>query len=236
MEALDWPDPGYRALLARVGWIPSTFDFEIDGVSEGQSHHFELISPPGLGIVKAQLGSRNEAGKETLIYEDHDPMTRGHLYCSGQPSPKAFARAWLEPFRAGLVRLSASAVLLNAVILTLAYMRLDDIAKGTTAGVLVAIPGLLSASISRPGEHAVATELLFGVRAFVGMSGLVAFIAGLSLSGGFDPETLVNIWRVLLLAGWTCLIVIAAGYFSLESLRSNHMAGIMRKEVAIGDP
>lgn len=217
-EALTWPERGFHRLPSNMGWVPTPFQFDVPSIAEAKSYHFEFTAPSGLGIIRAELSQTSREPTEVL-YEDPEPLTETHLYTSDQLGGKAVATVWLEPFRSGLVRMSASAVAVNALILTLAYMRLDEVAKVATAGLLVALPGLIAASVSRPGEHAVVTEVLFGVRLVVGLSGLTALIAGLTLAGGFDPTVLERIWRALLALAWVAVLVIAPTYLEVGPLR-----------------
>lgn len=222
IESLMWPPRGFGRLLSNLAWIPTRFEFEVASMGEARSYHFEFTAPRSLGIVRSQLVEvRNNTDEDTL-YEDPEPLSETHLYSSQRADGAISARVWLEPFRSGLIRMSASVVCLNALILVLAFLRLDEVAKVATAGLLVAIPGLIAASVSRPGEHAVATELLFGVRALVGLSGLVAFLAGLSLAGGFDPDALRLLWIPLVVVACGAVPVIAASYFEVSWIREKY--------------
>ena len=223
VEPLLWPERDRASFLSTLGWIPTPLEFETPAIGEAKSYHFEFTAPPGLGIVRSRMDVEDDGQPET-VYEDPEPLTETHLYVSDRrPQERGRAHVWLEPFRSGLVRVSTAAVLVNSLILTLAYFRLDEVAKAATASLLVAIPGLISAFISRPGEHAVATQMLFGVRAVVGASGLVVFLAGLSLIGGFATESLRIIWRPLVLAGWLGVVVTSGAYFGVGSLRRRYM-------------
>lgn len=223
VEPLGWPGDPIQSLLATVGWIPARFEFETPSISDGGSYHFEFGAPEGLGLVKADLRLQDSEGNiGQVLYEDPEPLTETHLYTFDRDrNESGVALVWLEAFRAGLVRLAAATAFSIALVMTIAFWRLEAISsQEETAALLVAIPGVVAAAISRPGEHAAATQLLLGVRLLVGFAGLVAFLGGLSLVSGFAAETLIAVWRALWIVSLLTFLVTAGGYFGVAPLRS----------------
>ncbi|MGH2968855.1 MAG: hypothetical protein ACRDK0_07300, partial [Solirubrobacteraceae bacterium] len=66
---------------------------------------------------------------------------------------------------------------LSAILLGVFSPRLAQLDGQTTSAILLVIPALLFGYLARPGEHAIATRLLVGVR-LLGLIAAVAAVAG----------------------------------------------------------
>jgi hypothetical protein len=77
--------------------------------------------------------------------------------------------------------------------------------------LLIAIPALLAAYLSAPGEHMLASRLLIGIRWLTGLTGLLVFVAAASLVAGEERETTVRIvWIAAAGLSWLLSLALIA--------------------------
>jgi hypothetical protein len=202
VEELDWEQPtrpgavpDWIWLRKRLSWagnqIPETFawansdfDFAIPEIGLGGSYHFEVEAPDGLETVEAALIS--EPGPQILMARNY-PAAIVHLYTSAQEQGTS-AHVWFAirarlhgTLRAALaVSASTTFVLMGGAL----FPWIPREAGGTTTTLLLTLIGLISAFIARPGENSLATRLLFGPRAAVAASGMLAYLAAIASATG----------------------------------------------------
>jgi hypothetical protein len=193
------------AVLTALGWRSAGFKWGAGGASMAHSYHCEIEAPDNLEILRAEISTESPAGKVRRVHGDGGNK-RVHLYLSNvPPDANAVLRAELRAERRGMLRSSAMLGIGVALLLTAGLLFRDSVASSgdNATGLLVAIPALLAAYLTRPDEHHLATRLLFGVRFLVATTGVLAFAAAASLVADFDADrTLVAVWTPLAGLAW----------------------------------
>jgi hypothetical protein len=200
--------------IEQLGWRASEFRFVTPSVDDAQSYHFEIEAPIELGIVTASLDVKGPTG-ETWGDADDGVLRTAHLYVSDvSRGARGIATVKLLPRRAGLVRSSMLATVFVASVLTWARFHLLSLSTDVDGAIplLLALPGLLAAYTARPGEHALATEMLLGLRALVLGSGLCSFMAAGALAGRLAPSTLAGTWTTLLVTAWILVALVSVNW------------------------
>jgi hypothetical protein len=119
--------------------------------------------------------------QEELIYEGRRSQ-RVHLYPPLVPEgASAEARIWLLPVTRGLVRSALFFSLVVLAMLVTLLLRLPEEAERSAPTLLLALPGVVSLFLTRPGENPMASHLLLGLRAVVSIVGFLPFAGALLL-------------------------------------------------------
>lgn len=172
-----------------LAWRTATLAFGVPS-SLANSYHFELAAPPDTEVLAGGLLLEStEAGG--LVPDDDFDLPRGqrlHLYIRAVPAQVAgTAFVDLRVRREGMVRASAFVGALATVLLWAGYLNLDHVTNPANsqvgAALLLLAPTLLAAALVRPGEHRLASRMLFWVRAGVIGSMLSCIAAVASLAG-----------------------------------------------------
>jgi hypothetical protein len=110
------------------------------------------------------------------------------------------ALALLRVHRGGFLPAALVTSALATALLAAGRFRMSAVATEieASATVLALVPGLLAVYLARPGEHALASRMLVGVRFMVLISGACAISAGALLLGHADPEEREFLWTLLL--------------------------------------
>ena len=98
--------------------------------------------------------------------------------------------------RGGTIRAALLTALFTAAVLTFGAFRLTELvkAKDGVATILVSVPAVIAAYLSRPGEHLLTTRLLFGVRLAILIAGVASFAASAVLLAGPRGVALQATW------------------------------------------
>lgn len=197
----------FRWLLVRLGLLHSKLTFDAATAQQTRSYHVELAAPPELEITGAELRALGA-----------DPATTGgglgriHLNVSGARGPGKLVVSFRTQ-REGFLRAALITSALSCALLFVGRTRLDNLAAEVEAAstMLLLVPGLLAAYLARPGEHALASALLVGVRAMVLVTGLCATGAGLVLVVELSTEDRELWWAFLayLSAGAAIFVALA---------------------------
>lgn len=204
--------PSYIPLRV-LGWRKTELKFVTGGAGMARSYHCEIGAPERLEIMQANLSEIRASGAK--INDRRSACgNRVHLQLTNVPSDtNAVLQADLRATRRGLPSMSAvlgvavSLLLTAGVVFHASALKAGD----TTAALLVAIPALLAAYLSRPGEHELATRLLIGIRWLTALIGLLVFIAAASLVA--EPKhdrTVLTIWIVLAASSWLATAALIA--------------------------
>jgi hypothetical protein len=119
------------------------------------------------------------------------------LQLDAVPGSDGSAEVSFQPCRVGLMRFAALLATGTTVMLFILKGRLAEIAgKETAPALLLILPTLIAALLARPGEHAIATRLLLGIRVLIGVSGLASFVAVAALAA-WAGHTRYVIWTVV---------------------------------------
>jgi hypothetical protein len=204
LEELELP---HLTMPMALGWHSIPFRFPTGGVSMARSYHCEVSAPPNLEILQAKLSASDRRDKEENVHSD-TPSERVHLQLSEVPSHwNAELVADLRAGRPGMAQTAAMLAVAVSLLLTAGalFHWLSEKSGDTAAALLVAIPALLAAYLSRP-EHQLAGRLLRGIRWMTAAIGLLAFLAAAST---VVVEPTFTIW--ISIAGVAWLLTFALG-------------------------
>jgi hypothetical protein len=200
------------AIAIQAPWQATRYVFRTPSAGDALSYHFEVEAPGDLEISTAGLRVRAPDGTE-FADDDQGSLKRSHLYVSGAPYGAA-GLAWVDlvPRRPGLLRAGLLTAIFTAALLTAGRFRVHQIGEHRDAAMALAlaIPGLVAAYIARPGEHRIATGLLFGLRLLILIAGLTAVLVAAALVAGYTGAHLRTIWTTLMAIAWICVAAIAA--------------------------
>jgi hypothetical protein len=186
-------------LAVRLGILPTVVNFEAPGTARCLSYHAEVSAPQDAELVALYVDDGNlKWDLEPAPWDDprgrlHARITEGHFQTAGQVITILRARP------AGFLRSALAICALTFALLLGGRLSLDQIVGEVeaTATLLLLIPGLLAAYILRPGEHALVTSLLSGVRLIVLLVGAAAVVAASLLVAQVSRPTLEYAWTTL---------------------------------------
>lgn len=187
--------------------------------SSTRSWHVEVHAPPGLAI-RALTASRWDTDDEDIKPLGVSPVLGHTAHVAGKKTPLG-SLSWFElelrPARAGLVNQAVSGALVTELLL-LAGVLLDgqlyDAIKdpnraSAVVAVMLAVPALLIALLSRGQEHALVSRLLLLPRVVNLAVALVLLFAAAALVLGLNKGDLTGTLRVLF--GVQTVLLAAAG-------------------------
>ncbi|MDQ3916007.1 MAG: hypothetical protein M3323_11905 [Actinomycetota bacterium] len=201
-------------LAQRLGLESAPIKFALPAVDDAESFHLEVDAPAGMDVFEAQIVEVDEDGNEVseLAYEG-DRGGRSHLYPSDiEAGATAEARIWLLPVTRGFVRASLFfAIAVTAMLVSLLFVSPEE---GERSGptLLLALPGVVGLFISKPGENAMTSRLLLGLRGIVSLVGFLPFVGAVLLVLDIGSHIRDRLWIGLTIAAAVALIVIARAY------------------------
>jgi hypothetical protein len=137
--------------------------------ASGGSHHLEVVSPPGVDIVrmKARPTGHPETGAEVITAEGRVPHV--HLHVPSWRVDRYEAIAYMRIRPAGWLSAAWLATLVITVTMLVGWLRLQGGVPGsgeaaTAATVLLPLLAGIVAWLIRPGEHPLAAKMLRFVR------------------------------------------------------------------------
>lgn len=208
---LERPDRNpVRWLAVRLGLLAFKLTLETPAATKTESYHCEMLPPPGLEFTGAHLDRR--ARRRVAGSEDSGGPGRAHLYTAQlgwTDAPSAVF--YMRTTRIGFLRSALLTCLLTTALLVGGRDRLPEVATEVEAAatVLLLVPGLLAAYLSRAGEHALAASMLVGVRLMLLVSGLCAVSCGALLVAHLDPEDLELWWTALTILSTVALFLVS---------------------------
>jgi hypothetical protein len=182
-------------VATRIGWSPTFTIPRLPLVGLAQSYHVQIMPPPNVELTEVGLSAerprdsiraavfRNApAGRARPVYRRFHRgfRSRGHLYVEDSPQlATGVAWAGLRAERRGLLMGAAIAGALVAAVLGFFALATDEIARqpSSASSLLLLAPVLITAYLLRPGEHAMARQLLVWPRFFLMGSAALSFVA-----------------------------------------------------------
>ena len=193
-------DSGLWTRLGLSGFVLEA-DLPLAGLSG--SYHLDLQAPRGLLLDDVVLRRRESTGTWVSVQEVDVAAPAVHLHADDlDDEAYAYAvRLALVPTRRGLVR-NATVLAWLTTLLVAVVLVWDLVARGaggrdTAAALLLLLPGLLGALLSRAGEHPLASRVYLYLRA-ASLGGSGAALAAGVVVGLFAG------------AGWVTGVVVAA--------------------------
>lgn len=207
---LQFPRDERRSPLVALGWSALVFQLNLSGASMARSYHCEISAPERLELTQGQLWELT--GRNVRFARRTASGGRVHFQLDGVSSDaQCLLRVDMRAKRRGLPWMAALLALGISTLLTVGLIFLGTVLGShdeAAPAILVAIPALLAAYLSAPGEHRLASRLLVGIRWLTGLAGLLVFAAAASLVGGQEHESTVRIvWIVT--AGLSWLVTLA---------------------------
>jgi hypothetical protein len=196
-----------RAAAASVGLAPKTLQFQSRPIGWAEGSHFEFAQPDEVRLISARLAVR-QFNPKTRTHES----IRNRRIVYGKPRMDLNASVWdpkapntgredtadvvlqMRPQAVGTFLNITMTAVLSASLLGFFATRLQQLDEPTTAAVLLVIPALLFGYLARPGEHAIATRLLAGVRV-LGLIAALAAISGAALIGSGEFHASATVTR-----------------------------------------
>ena len=188
-------------VVSTIGWAPIDVLLGSPYLRGCSSYHMQIAMPEGLeprGLRLAGPLRDDETGADvtpTVRLEEHS----AHLYFRGASGDRlSFVSLRLRAGRRGFLSLSALTTLATAALLWAFQARVpnDTPTKAIAAAILLIFPALLAAFVVRPGEHALLSRVLTGVRLLVLVSGAMSVGAAAALAGiKPDAWTVHETWR-----------------------------------------
>jgi hypothetical protein len=207
-----------RGILSVLGLRRAVVLFDVPAVGECRSYHFECQVPDDLEISEAALLVEADDDFRTGRSVIRGSMAHMHFNESVPPEAQGTAFVFLNRRTSGFVRLAWISSLLTAGALTVFNINVLDQSElpSSSNSILLAIPGILSAIATRPGEHRLATRLFFGARVEVGISGLLAYSAAISLTLEIDAVTRDALWAAIVAAAWGTAALLTLGMVGID--------------------
>lgn len=214
-------DRSWQRFAGQMGWTPTQFDFDVPSAGESESYHFEFTAPPELAVWNIE--SVVFDGDELWSRKGKIAGNKAHAYMpETSVNSDAVVSLWLWATRSGLLRsgLVTAALCAGVLFFFLFIAGLPATPVDASTPILLAIPGLVSAFIVRPGEHRLATDLLLGIRLQIGVAGAAAYLSALLVVGDVSHRMLRIGWWVLSLVAGACFLSLSVAYYGIQRRRS----------------
>ncbi len=166
------------------GFAPYQLHMEAPYLRRTRSYHLQVEAPVGIDVRVVRLLSRLKK-PHGRVYKA-TAANRGHLYFSDASGiePPAAALIHLRVGRRGPLFFSALTSTLVATMLWLFAEHAEASWHETAAAsTLLVVPALMIVFASRPGEHALVTRLLSGVRLMMLLVGACSVVAAAGVAG-----------------------------------------------------
>lgn len=203
---------------------------EIANAGDCRSYHLEVVAPPALRIVDAQLRVQEAAhGSNPQDVGDNDRLaTHAHMHISdlGALSWGAFTcRMMLSS--TGIVRAAvASSLFAFASLVTIAgliwlpgvvwFVHSDlDQSAGTSAFLL--IPGAVGPILATTSNHGLTTSLLLPTRLLMWLTGAASFIAAGAVATGLEGALRIVAWAAACALSATCALFLTRQFVRLRA-------------------
>ena len=210
------PRSALRRLVARfanaTGLAAIELAIQTPYIKGSATYHMQVESPPAVETRGINLLAKLKPGAVVdSWHRDHGV----HLYLAHAQIEKMLpAVVALRVGRRGFLTISwLTAVFAAAILWSFAVVGDDALThREVTAAVLVVVPAILTALVIRPGEHPIATRLLFGVRFLVAACGLLLFAAAAAATEVKPSDwSTAHAWRIYAIAA-----SIIAGFLTLS--------------------
>jgi hypothetical protein len=205
-------------LTSAMGWSPVRVRFLTTSWSQSVSYHFEFHAPEGLELaiprVSPQIWSVAGIGGNSTMFNVALVQKPAQFLESGSVTVRLF------PTSRGLVRSATITAALTSVLLWGAwasasrFVSLGVISTGNSTDAATALlllaPGIIAAFLVRPGEHALVTELLSGVRLTTIIVGLIPVVGAAILAVHPTVARARDCFEALAICGSVVFVSLAA--------------------------
>ena len=222
--AHESPDP--LPLRAELAWHATSAGFDTPDVIATASYHFQFVAPDGLMVVGGRLLGVHDGGREDTPFgttAQWGSVLGLNAHASDVPEADTYeAVVSLRPSPEGLLRASAASAVVSTLVLfmaTAAAHRVDDTQVGPSTALLLALPGLVSTFLARPGEHSLVSRLLRGVRVVTAASALTVYAAAGVLAVGVAGGVLRATWLALALFSAVPAVALVVAVWSCRPSR-----------------
>lgn len=188
--------------------------FALPAIDEAESFHLEVDAPQGMDVYEAEIVELGDDGEDagSLAYAG-ERAQRVHLYPHDvRPGASSEARIWLLPVARGLIRSALLFSLSVSVMLAALFFLLPKDAEASAPSLLLALPGVVGLFLTRPGENAMTSRLLLGLRGVVSLVGFLPFAGALLLVLDVGPRVERTLWAAMTLVAGISAAVVAKAY------------------------
>lgn len=197
-----------RAHVGSIPWRPEVASIKFPSIGMEEAYHVQVFVPLNVEMTEARLDAwspldsitpdlflqKLPKAEVTKVVEGF--TTRAHLYVGDGGVRNGALRVGIRGERRGLLTWAPAASLGISLVL-LAYWRwLDELVKHSSSAIafLGLAPGIVAAYLGRPGEHALARNLLLFARLLLAVAAALVFAAaGFILAWG-PSDTTTTIW------------------------------------------
>lgn len=218
------PDP--LPPRAELAWDATSAGFDTPDVIATASYHFQFVAPDGLMVVGGRLLGVHDDGRDDTPFgttAQWGSVLGLNAHASDVPEADTYeAVVSLRPSPDGLLRASAASAVVSSLVLLLATAvahRVDDTEAGPSTALLLALPGLVSTFLARPGEHSLVSRLLRGVRVLTAASALTVYAAAGVLAVGVAGGALRATWLGLALFSAVPAVALTVAVWSCRPSR-----------------
>lgn len=214
---VGWRGRPFRHTAERIGFLPSTAQFELTAPIPAESQHFEVVKPDDVDVVG--FNSIREPSKREQYTSGGGQSVHAH-YGALEEGEAVVVRVDLQPESRGWLRTSWMGSILITILLLFLAFAVDDLTptpdeQGTPgASLLLAVAAVAVSALSRPREHALATNLLWVMRRISVIPPLCAFALAVGLvvrSPTIPSETLAIFLAIASLVGGILITITVAG-------------------------
>jgi hypothetical protein len=214
------------SLWQRIGTQPTNISFTEPDIQFYESLHYEFRAPKGLDIV------------DVVVFADEkvlDPQPRSLVESSMTSvvfNPKDYDQDLGEvemefricPSRDGLLNAIFATCFVAASILTCALIGAGEFrmtTNGDLALLLLLVPGLVGAVITRPGEHSFVSRRLRMVRIAAGLSCLSLYAAAAFFALPWSLSGLRHSILLLMMLAWFLVFFVVLVYVRIGLIADN---------------
>ena len=212
-EFIGDPQPRLRTELDRgAAWKAKPLAFQIQGLSDVPSFHLDIEAPPGLWIVHRELWVSDEP-----VRHPPGPPTRARFYVRPSANSEGLATIRLRPQTSTIIRAAAlvswlAFSLLAATFLALWFGGFRD-NDSNVPGLLLFLPGAVSALLVRSGEHPMTSDMLWMVRTLTLFPSALAFIGGAAFAAlPHGSSALMYLFGPLTIGAYIATAVLTMGW------------------------
>jgi hypothetical protein len=214
---LGWKTPlAVRRVLSRFAVVSAVLDVDLPSVRLASSYHLEIRAPEqlefrGVEIRKRAAGDRKWAKTDARV-RGKSVLAHLMLQQDARAEPDRHRlRVLLAPQRRGFLRGALVSLVFSTLALYVSwkYQSQFSSTSPTSTSLLLIVPGLISAYLSRPVEHPAASRLYIGLRAGLALGGLACWTAAVLVVIGL-PLCERLAWNWYLLVGSAAMTAVAA--------------------------
>ncbi|WP_344193070.1 hypothetical protein [Pedococcus aerophilus] len=220
---VETQEPANMLLRERLNLVSYGTLLAAPGVGAASREHLRVEGPAGMLIEDVDLFDMRDdpdvrqapvAAQGKRTFERRVSLDRAVIYTSKPPRGSYYAAVSMRVNPAGFIRRSQYLIFLTAIVLVaggLAEERWRTLSASSnatepTVALLLVIPTLLLAYISREGDHQILGDLLRVPRLVVAFTGVVSLAAAAGFVFGLKCTPLAWLWIV---AGvWSCVVFV----------------------------